>query len=113
VAEHGSGHDGVLFHFQDRPISRATVAKHMRTASDRSGDQATCHDFRHHHASALVSAGVSPALVAERLGPDTATLLRTYAHVIRSDDDRVRRIVDDSLGALVSPPCHDDEAADG
>jgi hypothetical protein len=41
---------------------------------------------------------VSPALVAERLGHDVATRLRTYAHVIRSDDDRVRSIVDASLG---------------
>jgi hypothetical protein len=33
---------------------------------------------------------VSPALVAERLGHDVATLLKTYAHVIRKDEDRVR-----------------------
>jgi hypothetical protein len=26
-------------------------------------------------------------------------LIRTYAHVIRSNEDRVRAIVDDSLGA--------------
>jgi hypothetical protein len=37
--------------------------------------------------------------VAERLGPDIKTLMRTYAHVIRSDEDRVRSIVDESLGA--------------
>jgi len=39
-----------------------------------------------------------PALVAERLGHDITTLMRTYAHVIRSDEDRVRSIVSDSLG---------------
>ena len=53
----------------------------------------------HHHASVLLSRGVSPALVAERLGHDIKTLMRTYAHVIRSDEDRVRSIVDESLGA--------------
>lgn len=42
--------------------------------------------------------GVSPALVAERLGHDLKTLLRTYAHVIRQDEDRVRAIVDVTLG---------------
>lgn len=42
--------------------------------------------------------GVSPALVAERLGHDVGTLLKTYAHVIRNDDDRVRAIVDATLG---------------
>jgi hypothetical protein len=41
---------------------------------------------------------VSPALVAERLGHDVKTLLSTYAHVIRGDDDRVRSIVDATLG---------------
>jgi hypothetical protein len=40
---------------------------------------------------------VSPALVAERLGHDVKTLLATYAHVIRADDDRVRAIVDATL----------------
>ena len=56
------------------------------------------HDLRHHHASVLLSKGVSPALVAERLGHDLKTLLRTYAHVIRQDEDRVRTIVDATLG---------------
>ena len=46
----------------------------------------------------LLSAGVCPALVAERLGHDVATLLRTYAHVIRKDEDRVRQLVDERLG---------------
>jgi hypothetical protein len=45
-----------------------------------------------------LSDGVSPALVAERLGDDLATLLKTYARVIRKDDDRVRPIVDNVLG---------------
>jgi integrase len=56
------------------------------------------HDLRHHHASVLLSQGVSPAYVAERLGHDIKTLLRTYAHVIRQDEDRVRSIVDGVLG---------------
>jgi hypothetical protein len=35
---------------------------------------------------------------AGRLGHDRNTLLRTYAHVIRQDDERVRAIVDVTLG---------------
>jgi integrase len=54
-------------------------------------------DLRHHHASVLLSNRVSPVLVAERLGHDLSTLLRTYAHVIRQDDERVRAIVDVTL----------------
>jgi integrase len=59
------------------------------------------HDLRHHHASLLLSRGISPALVAERLGHDIKTLLRTYAHVIRSDEDKVRAVVDETLGQTV------------
>jgi integrase len=62
----------------------------------------TWHDLRHHHASVLLSAGVSPALVAERLGHDIQTLLRTYAHVIRQDEDRVRAVVDEVLGGTAA-----------
>lgn len=64
-------------------------------AADLTGH--TWHDLRHHHASVLLSAGVSPALVAERLGHDVKTLLDTYAHVIRQDEERVRAIVDETL----------------
>jgi hypothetical protein len=67
------------------------------------GEEATGshHDGKgasHHHASVLLSEGVSPALVAERLGHSIAELLASYAHVIRKDEDRVRSIVDGTLG---------------
>jgi len=81
--------------------------KAMRGAAARAGIAATFHDFRHHHASVLLSEGVSPALVAERLGHDVVTLLSVYGHVIRVDDDRVRAIVEASLGAAVSSSCHE------
>lgn len=45
----------------------------------------------------LLSAGVSPALVAEPLVHDRKTLFATYAHVI-CQEDRVRTIVDEALG---------------
>lgn len=82
-----------------RSVSRAMASKYVRTAARRSELEGHAwHDLRHHHASILLSAGVSPALVAERLGHDVKTLLTTYAHVIRNDDERVRAIVDESLG---------------
>jgi integrase len=119
---------GVLFHIGGRAISRGMGSGYLRRAVTAAGMTAaeaareaakgqpeakireleaaargllvgtTWHDFRHHHASVLLSRGVSPALVAERLGHTIEELLRTYAHVIRSDEDRVRSIVDESLG---------------
>lgn len=99
LAAYGPGEHGLVFHYQGRPIVRAQAATHMRRIAKRAELEGhTWHDLRHHHASVLLSEGVSPALVAERLGHDVKTLLSTYAHVIRQDDDRVRAIVDASLG---------------
>lgn len=71
-------------------IVRAQDSKYARKAGAAAGLAAFgWHDLRHHHASVLLSGGISPALVAERLGHDIKTLLRAHAHVIRSDEDRV------------------------
>lgn len=95
----GPGEHGLVFHIDGRMVSRAMASKYIRRAAGRAELEGHAwHDLRHHHASILLSAGVSPALVAERLGHDVKTLLTTYAHVIRNDDERVRTIVDESLG---------------
>jgi hypothetical protein len=67
-------------------------------AAKRAGVPARWHDLRHHHASVLLSEGVNPSKVADRLSHDLKTLLATYAHVLPTDEDRVRTIVDSSLG---------------
>jgi site-specific recombinase XerD len=70
----------------------------MRSASSSAGVHASWHDLRHHHATSLLSEGIDPAKVAERLGHDLKTLLKTYAHVMPRDDDRVRAVVEATLG---------------
>lgn len=100
VATYGTGEYGVLFHFEGRAICRAMAAKHMRTAAASAGVPATWHDLRHHHAASLPSEGINPAKVAERFGHDLKTLLKTYAHVLPRDDERVRAVVDATLGGL-------------
>lgn len=98
VGAHGPGEHGVVFHIDGRAVSRGMGSAYLRRAGARAAVGATWHDCRHHHASVLLSRGVSPALVAERLGHTVAELLKTYAHVIRADEDRVRSIVDETLG---------------
>jgi integrase len=99
VAEFGEGDDGLVFHTKGRPVGRSMASKYIRLARTAANmPNVTWHDFRHHHASVLLSHGVSPALVAERLGHDVKTLMATYAHVIRADDDRVRAIIDADFG---------------
>jgi integrase len=99
LATFGSGTDGLIFHTEGRPVGRSMASKYIRLAVRAAGlGGHSWHSLRHHHASVLLWAGVSPALVAERLGHDVKTLLTTYAHVIRGDDERVRSIVDSTLG---------------
>ena len=114
LASFGARADGLVFHTPPGGmVVRAQASSYARRAGLASGLGKLVdvegrarqryvgpgwHDLRHHHASVLLSKGVSPALVAERLGHDLKTLLRTYAHVIRQDEDRVRAIVDVTLG---------------
>jgi integrase len=66
------------------------------------------HMLRHYFASALLTEGENPAAVAEWLGhaDGGALLLRTYAHLMPSSEQRMRRTID---AALRRP----DSAADG
>jgi site-specific recombinase XerD len=83
VAAFGTNDDGLMFHTAGRPVDRATGWRYISTAAKQAGlNGRVWHDLRHHHAPLLLSAGVSPALVAERLGHDIATLPKVYAHVI-------------------------------
>lgn len=57
------------------------------------------HDLRHHHASLLIGAGLSPRAVADRLGhADPSETLRTYAHLWPSDQQRILDAVEVSYG---------------
>lgn len=95
----GTGEHDLVFHTGGSPIGRAPAWRLIHSATSAAGvGGRTWHDLRHHHASDLLSQGVNPAQVAERLGHDLKTLLDTYAHVMPKDDDRVRSIVDQTLG---------------
>lgn len=99
VERYGTGDHGLVFHADRAPIGRAPGWRLIEKATKNAGLQGHAwHDLRHHHASDLLSKGVNPAKVAERLGHDLKTLLTTYAHVMPKDDDRVRSIVDETLG---------------
>lgn len=98
MAMFGTGEHGLLFHADGSPIGRAPAWRLIHQATSAAGlDGRAWHDLRHHHASDLLSKGVNPAKVAERLGHDLKTLLTTYAHAMPKDDDRVRSIVDATL----------------
>ena len=96
LAHFGPGDDGLVFHQRNgRPVERDVAGAITKKAAATVGlPGATWQLFRHAHASLLLSEGISPALVAERLGHDITTLLTTYADVIRADDDRLCSVLD-------------------
>lgn len=58
----------------------------MRNAmASASTDLFSPHDLRHLHGSRLIHRGVSPAVVAARLGNKVATTIKTYTHVVAPD----------------------------
>ncbi|MEX0414944.1 tyrosine-type recombinase/integrase, partial [Bacillus sp. C30] len=56
------------------------------------------HEFRHSHASYLINKGVSPLMVAQRLGhSDVATTLNTYSHLYPSKQAEVVAFMENDL----------------
>ncbi|WP_410976439.1 tyrosine-type recombinase/integrase [Bacillus pacificus] len=56
------------------------------------------HEFRHSHASYLINKGVSPLVVAQRLGhSDVATTLNTYSHLYPSKQAEAVAFMEDDL----------------
>lgn len=66
------------------------------------GLEGRAHALRHTHATALISAGVSPSMVQRRLGhSDIKMTLGTYAHALPVDDARAAEVIN---GVLAGPP---------
>jgi integrase len=66
------------------------------------GVNARLHDLRHLHASLLLDAGESIAVVAGRLGHEpnnNSALLRRYTHMMPGADGRAARLVGSALAA--------------
>lgn len=65
------------------PVQHTAVQDRMERYCKKSGvRKIRVHDLRHSHASFLIEQGVSPLLIAERLGHDNIeTTLGTYSHL--------------------------------
>lgn len=86
-----SGTQGMVFSDDGdafTPARRSTAWRLVRKTLPWMGDG--WHQLRHHHASLLISDGMSPVAVAHRLGhKDANETLRTYAHLWPTDDERM------------------------
>lgn len=76
-----------------RGVDEVRRSYHMDRA--RQLDQARTHDLRHFYASALIRQGLSPTVVAARLGHASAAMtLNVYGHLWPDDGDRTRDALD-------------------
>ena len=104
LATYREGIGGYVFSTPRRShVTRSTAGDVWRAATVAMGlkDRSGWHELRHHHASLLISAGLSVVAVAERLGhQDSTETLRTYGHLWPTDHDRAVAAVDAALGGL-------------
>lgn len=104
LATYREGVGGFVFSTPRRTrVTRQTAGDVWRGATVTMGlkDRSGWHELRHHHASLLISAGLSVVAVAERLGHKDATeTLQTYGHLWPTDHERAVAAVDAALGGL-------------
>lgn len=91
--------DYVVFGEFYTTISTTTLGrKYTNYVNDAGVKRILLHDFRHSHASYLINKGVSPLVVAQRLGhSDIATTLNTYSHLYPSKQAEVVAFMENDL----------------
>ncbi|MGX5633415.1 tyrosine-type recombinase/integrase [Bacillus thuringiensis] len=91
--------DYVVFGKFHTSISTATLARqYNHYVSTAKVKRILLHEFRHSHASYLINRGVSPLVVAQRLGhSDVSTTLNTYSHLYPSKQAEVVAFMETEL----------------
>lgn len=103
--------DEYLFHYpgnKDRPLvmtkrgnrwCSSSVGRRLLVVCEAVGvDDFTFHDFRHLHATTLLSGGLSPSATAMLMGHTPEVLMRVYAHFLPEDSTRALQIINSELG---------------
>lgn len=76
------------------PWRPQSVTRSFRTLCKRTGvGPYRFHALRHYCATHLLSGGVHPQKVADRLGHGVSVLLETYGHVLPHDDERAAEVM--------------------
>jgi len=72
------------------PLSPSTIGRRKNKYCDKADvKKIRIHDFRHSHASLLLSKNVPITVISQRLGhSDINMTLNTYSHMIPKDEDK-------------------------
>lgn len=85
------------------PLNESAALKHLNRLQAAAGVPRTrFHDLRHTHATLLLLSNVPVHVVAQRLGDDPATVLRTYAHLLPASQRAAAELFDRLLAQSVS-----------
>ena len=78
-----------------QPLARTTIERYKNNYCKKANvKQIKIHDFRHSHASLLLSKGIPISVISKRLGHDNInTTLRIYAHLLPEDEDKAIQIL--------------------
>ncbi|MBE6149778.1 MAG: site-specific integrase [Firmicutes bacterium] len=78
-----------------KPLARTTITTKKDNYCKLSNiKQIRIHDFRHSHASLLISKGVPLTVISKRLGhKDLSTTLNKYSHLIPEDEDKAINLI--------------------
>ena len=96
MKEYRIGRENEKFVFsKDKPLPETSTKRIQRAACNKANVKVIrIHDFRHSHASLLLSNGVSVVAVAKRLGhSNIEQTLNTYAHLMPKEDDLLIEIL--------------------
>ncbi len=93
--------DFKLVFANDKPLADSNIQRVQEKACKESGvKKIRIHDFRHSHASLLISQGASIVAVAKRLGhSNIEQTLNTYAHMMPKEDDLILEILQKNASA--------------
>ena len=83
--------------FRDsKPLTQTTVGRKKNNYCELSGvKKIRLHDFRHSHATLLLSHGIPVTVIAQRLGQsDLMVTLNTYIHLVPNDEIRTINLID-------------------
>ena len=91
------GFDNNWYIFRNsKPLTQTTVSRKKNNYCELSGvKKIRLHDFRHSHATFLLSHGIPVTVIAQRLGQSDLTVtLNTYIHLVPNDEIRAINLID-------------------
>ena len=78
-----------------KPLSQTTITQRKNKYCEIANvKKIRLHDFRHSHATLLLSNGVPITVIAKRLGhSDIAMTLNTYSHLVNKDEEKATNLI--------------------